>query len=153
MNKKIVRKYLLSFTFMLVIMLLFMAGAYWLIVREYPVEGKSNFYIVKNEAMRVAGIIGLILSTPWILAIIKNIVLLLCDFISNETITCDIEIGSNLEFYLPRHSFYVVDSFRSKNKIMIYLFLFWNYVFKHSYYFLDMEMANVNHLRQKRKSI
>lgn len=136
---------------MLVITLLFMAGACWLIVREYPTEGKSNFYIVKNEAMRVAGVIGVILSTPWLLAIIKSIVLLFCDFISNETIACDLEIGSDLEFHLPRHSFYVVDSFCFKNKIMIYLFMFWAYVFKRSYYFLDMEMANVKDLRQKKK--
>lgn len=151
MNKTIIKKYIFSFMLLLIIILFFMWGAFWLIVRDYSIEGKTASYIRRNGAMRITGVLGLLLSLPWILAIVKNIVLLFCDLVSDETINLNIKICSDLEFHLPHHSFYVIDSFNIKSKIIIILFLFWHYVFLRSYYFLNMDMANINDLQSRKK--
>ena len=149
MEKAIIKKYLFSLTLMLIIVLFMIAGAVWLIVREFPEEGRSNYYIIKNRAGRITGVMGLFLTAPWILAIAKNIILLFCDLVSGEKINLNIKVQSDLTYYLPRHSFYVIDSFDIKSKFLA-LFLFWYYVFSHSYYFLDMDMANVSDLELKK---
>ena len=152
MHKIIIKKYIFSFILLLIIMLFFMGGSFWLIVRDYSIEGKTYYYMIKNGAMRITGVLGLFLSIPWILAIIKNIILLFCDLVSDKTINLNIKIRSDLEFHLPHHSFYVIDSFSIKSKIIIILFLFWHYVFFRSYYLLNMDMVNINDLRF-RKSV
>jgi len=143
MEKTIIKKYLFSLTLMLIIVLLMIGGSFWLIFREYPVEGKTNYYIIKNGAARYTGVMGLFLTAPWILAIAKNIILLFCDLVSGEKINLSIKVQPDMTYYLPRHSFYVIDSFNIKSKFQA-LFLFWYYVFSRSYYFLDMDMTNVS---------
>lgn len=149
MNKVLI-KYLRSFLLLLVILILFIAGSYWLIIRDFPTEGKTNHFIMKNGAMRVTGVLGLFLAAPWILAVLRNIVLLICDLSSNETVSVEINMNSFLDFYLPYHYFYVIDTFKFKNKLM-FLFMYWCYVFSHSYFFMNMDMADIAKLRFKKK--
>ena len=132
-----------------VIVILLMIGAFWLITREYPVDGKTDYYIIKNGAMRYTGVLGICMSIPWFFAIAKSIILLILDLFSDKTEEFNVKIGSDVEIHLPYHSFYVVDTFKSRFKNVVSIFLPWYYVFSHSYFLLNMDINNIGNLRQK----
>lgn len=153
-RKKTLNKFILAFLFYLVILAVLLIGCCWLIYTELDTEGKSIGFIIRQRArMKVGGYGGLLLFTPWFLAVVKNLCLIVVDRLSNRTVLLDIDTNYYSANYSPFLTFDVIDVPKkiNPNKLLIILSVQWRYVFTNKYYYLSHDIANIKQFEKKGK--
>ena len=151
-RKKTLNKFILAFAFYFVILAILLIGCYWMLTTEIDTAGKSIGFIRRQRGrMKIGGYGGLLLFTPWFLATVKNLCLIVMDRLSNQTVVLDIDTNSYSAYYSPFLAFDVVDIPKKKNqnKLLIILSVQWRYVFTNKYYYLSHDIANIKQFEKK----
>ena len=147
MNRdSVLKKYLRSALILAVFEILLVVGSIWLIFFAYTTYPESSYWIKRRIISIFGGIIGLYVSLPCLIAVVKNVIFLLLDLHRKEDIVKNIHINRGMVFYLPGHTFHLFSNFSSIPKYSFPFDVFWSFAFTRSHYLMDASL-----MYQKRK--
>ena len=140
-NQKSILKKCLTFSVLVWIgEALFLVASFLLVFVAEPVAD-SGYWVSKQRVGEIIGIIGILISAPGILAISKNIIFIIADLWSGQTMESEIYLHDVWKINLPTCSYLIVESPKR-------LFLpipgsnYWFYLFSHSYYIISSELIS-----------
>ena len=139
MNKKIILDFLLSALVGFFMAIALIIGGVFLIV--YNGNG-SSYREMKIILGKIAGVIVIYMVLPVCIALIKNIVLLVADLVSQQTVRITVDLNRSTPLSFPNHNFYIIGSFKRLPPIPCGIF--WTLAFSRSYYLLSEKTLQLN---------
>jgi len=141
MNREsVLKKYLRSALILGVFEMLLVVGSIWLIFFAYTAHSESSYWIKRRIISIFVGVIGLYVSLPCVIAIVKNVIFLSLDLHRKEDIVKSIHINKGMVFHLPGHTFHIFSNFSSIPKHSFPFDVYWSFAFTRSHYLMDASL-------------